>query len=275
LSEPQLSAEVAPVDVALAALGWTVRRFASLASTNDTARKAALEGHPGRLWVIAEEQTAGRGRRGRHWASPRGNLYASALINDPAPVARGAEIGFVAGLALHRAICDLGGADFSLKWPNDLIWRGAKAAGLLAEGVSRSDGRFACIVGIGVNCLVAPTLDGRPTVDLSRALGRRILPTEVFARLGLRFDEALQEWRRGDGFAAIRSAWLAAASGLGEPIRISDPSGVREGLFEALDARGRLLLRRAERLEIVEAGDLTLIGEGAGSAPLADGLASS
>jgi BirA family transcriptional regulator, biotin operon repressor / biotin---[acetyl-CoA-carboxylase] ligase len=272
LSERELSNYCAPSDRALAALGWTVRRFAKLGSTNDAARAAALGGERGPLWVIAEEQTAGRGRRGRSWASPPGNLYASALINDPAPVARGAEIGFVAGLALRRAIGDLGVGDFALKWPNDLIWRGAKLAGLLAEGVSLSDG-FACIVGIGVNCLVAPKVEGQATADLSRALGRTVLPTELFPRVALRFAEALAEWRRGEGFAAIRAAWLASASGLGEPIRISDPSGVREGLFEALDARGRLLLRRAERLEIIEAGDLTLIG--GGLTPRADGSASS
>jgi BirA family biotin operon repressor/biotin-[acetyl-CoA-carboxylase] ligase len=272
LSERELSTDCAPSDRALAALGWRVQRFGELGSTNDAARAAALGGDRGPLWVIAEEQTAGRGRRGRSWASPPGNLHASALINDPAPVARGPEIGFVAGLALHRAIGDLGAGDFALKWPNDLIWRGAKVAGLLAEGVSLLDG-FACIVGIGVNCLVAPKIEGQPTADLSRALGRSILPTELFPRLALRFAEALAEWRRGEGFAEIRAAWLASASGLGEPIRISDPSGVREGLFEALDARGRLLLRRAECLEIIEAGDLTLIG--GGSTPVAGGLSNS
>jgi BirA family transcriptional regulator, biotin operon repressor / biotin---[acetyl-CoA-carboxylase] ligase len=274
LSEQKLSKGGAAGDD-VAALGWSVVRFARLASTNDEARAAALDGHPGRLWIVAEEQTAGRGRRGRSWASPPGNLYASALLLDPAPIARGAEIGFVAGLALHRAICDLGGRDFALKWPNDLIWRGAKVAGLLAEGVSLPDGGFACIVGIGVNCLIAPQVEGYSTADLSRALGRRAEAAELFIHLARRFVEALEEWRRGEGFAAIRAAWLAAASGLGEPIRISDPSGVREGVFEALDARGRLLLRRAERLEIVEAGDLTLIGDEAASAPVADGLASS
>jgi BirA family transcriptional regulator, biotin operon repressor / biotin---[acetyl-CoA-carboxylase] ligase len=275
LSERKLQREGAAGDSAIAALGWSLACFARLASTNDEARAAALDGHPGRLWIVAEEQTAGRGRRGRSWASPRGNLYASALLLDPAPIAKGAEVGFVAGLALHRAIGDLGGRDFALKWPNDLIWRGTKVAGLLAEGVSLPGGRFACIVGIGVNCLTAPQVEGYATADLSQAIGRRVQPAELFVHLARRFDDALAEWRRGEGFAAIRAAWLAAASGLGEPIRISDPSGVREGLFEALDARGRLLLRRAERLEIVEAGDLTLIGDGARSAPVADGLAKS
>jgi len=261
-----------PAGQAPSRTGWRVERRAKVGSTNDEARSRGLAGDPGRLWIIAEEQSAGRGRRGRIWASPPGNLYASALMIDPAPIAKGAEIGFVAGLALHRAIGDLGGRDFRLKWPNDLLWRGAKAAGLLAEGVALSDGRFAYIIGIGVNCLVAPPA-GYPTVDLSRALGRDVTPDEVFASLAPRFSEALAEWRQGEAFAAIRSAWLDAAIGLGEPIRITDLGGVREGVFEALDARGRLLLRREERLEIIEAGDLTLIGGARGEACGAGGAA--
>jgi BirA family biotin operon repressor/biotin-[acetyl-CoA-carboxylase] ligase len=269
------SATGAPEDRALAASGWRVEHLGRVGSTNDVARARALAGDPGRLWIVAEEQTAGRGRRGRNWASPPGNLYATALLLDPAPIAKGAEIGFVAGLALHRAVGDLGGCDFALKWPNDLLWRGGKVAGLLAEGVSLPGGRFGCIVGVGVNCRLAPQAASYPTADLCRALGQEATPAEVFDRLALRFVEALDQWRGGEGFMAIRAAWLAVATGLGEPIRITDPAGVREGVFEALDARGRLLLRRAERLEIIEAGDLTLICDHAGSTATAEKLANS
>ena len=116
--------------------GWRVARFARVGSTNDEARRAALAGDAGRLWVVAEEQTHGRGRKGRFWSSPPGNLYASALVVDPCPPALAPQIGFVAGVALAQAVEDLGGAGFGLKWPNDLMWRGAKVAGLLAEGVT-------------------------------------------------------------------------------------------------------------------------------------------
>jgi BirA family transcriptional regulator, biotin operon repressor / biotin---[acetyl-CoA-carboxylase] ligase len=240
------------------ASGWRLDCRASVGSTNDEARAFALAGDKGRLWIVADEQTAGRGRRGRGWSSPVGNLYASALLIDPSPIARAAEIGFVAGLALHRAVTDLGGRDFALKWPNDLLWRGAKASGILVEGVSLTNGGFACIVGVGVNCRAAPAA-AYPTADLSTALGRPISPGELFSSLAQRFAAALAEWRGGDNFAPIRAAWLDVASGVGGPIRITDSSGAREGVFEALDARGRLLLRRAGRLEVVEAGDLTLI----------------
>ena len=105
---------------------------------------------------IAGEQSAGRGRRGRTWISPRGNLYASALLIDPCPPAIAAQLGFVAGVALARAAEDIG-ADARLKWPNDLVSRASKCAGLLVEGVSLPRNRLACVVGVGANCESAPS----------------------------------------------------------------------------------------------------------------------
>jgi BirA family biotin operon repressor/biotin-[acetyl-CoA-carboxylase] ligase len=244
---------------------WRVARLASVGSTNDEARRHALAGDAGRLWVVAGEQTQGRGRRGRAWTSPPGNLYASALLIDPSPVAIAAQIGFVAGVALRRAVGDLGAShEVRLKWPNDLVWRGAKLAGLLVEGVSLPDGRLACIVGIGVNCASAPEGLAYPTDNLSSALARAISPEDLFGRLAPQFDEALSLWREGAGFPAIRTQWLNAAAGLGGPIRIAGAQGVREGVFETLDEQGRLVLRGANGLEPVEAGDLFLLQESGG-----------
>jgi BirA family biotin operon repressor/biotin-[acetyl-CoA-carboxylase] ligase len=242
-------------------LGWRLEYYATIGSTNDEARQRAMAGDPGRLWIVADEQTKGRGRLGRIWASPRGNLHASALLIDPAPVTRASEIGFVAGLALHRAVADLGGRDFFLKWPNDLVWRGAKVAGLLAEGVTLPDGGFACAMGIGVNCAVAPEGAPYPVDCLSNALDRTVAPAELFERLAQYFAEALATWSAGEGFAEIRAAWLKVAAGLGAPIRISGANSGRSGVFETIDSRGRLLLRRDGRLEIVEAADVNLLDE--------------
>jgi BirA family biotin operon repressor/biotin-[acetyl-CoA-carboxylase] ligase len=249
------------------AAGWRVERLARVGSTNDEARRRALAGDPGRLWIIAREQTQGRGRRGRVWTSPPGNLYASALLIDPSPVAIAAQLGFVAGVALRRALDDLGASDdVELKWPNDLVWRGAKLAGLLAEGTALSDGRLACIVGIGVNCLSAPSGLAYAADSLSNALGQAVSPERLFARLAPRFEESLALWRGGAGFAEIRARWLAHAAGLRGPIRIAGAQSFREGVFETLDERGRLLLRGAGGVEAVEAGDLFLCEKGAGDA---------
>jgi BirA family biotin operon repressor/biotin-[acetyl-CoA-carboxylase] ligase len=238
--------------------GWRVARFARVASTNDEARRCALGGDAGRLWVVAAEQTHGRGRKGRFWSSPPGNLYASALLVDPCPPALASQIGFVAGVALAQAVADLGGAGFGLKWPNDLMWRGAKIAGVLAEGVTTPDRRLACIVGIGVNCVSAPEGLDYPAASLSDALTRGASADALFVRLATRFHESFGLWARGAGFAAIRALWLANAAGLGGPIRVAEPRGAREGAFEGLDEGGRLLLRTAAGVETVEAADLYL-----------------
>ena len=246
--------------------GWRIERHASLGSTNDEARRLALSGDPGNLWVVADEQSHGRGRLGRQWASPPGNLYASALLVDPAPIALAAQIGFVAGIALQGAVAQLGAGDVKLKWPNDLVHNGAKLAGLLVEGVALGHGRLACLVGFGVNCASAPAGLAYPTTSLQAALGASIAPHDLLAALAPRFARALRLWSEGEGFAGVRAAWLAQAAGLGGPIRIAGAGLPREGLFETLDARGRLVLRRRDGLETIETGDLVFLQQGEGAA---------
>jgi len=237
---------------------WRVVRYGVIDSTNEEARRRALAGDGGSLWIVADEQTAGRGRRGRSWTSPRGNLHASALMIDPCPPAVAAELGFVAGVALARAARDLGATDVALKWPNDLMSRGAKSAGILTEGVGLGGGRTAYVVGVGVNCAHAPEGLGYPTSCLRRARGQAVAPAELLAALVERFDAALEAWRAGQAFDRIRAAWLDCALGLGERIAIQNGAGKREGVFEGIDARGRLLMRSERGIESIEAADLTL-----------------
>ena len=223
-------------------------------------RRRAFDGDPGWLWIVADEQIAGRGRRGRAWASPSGNLYASALLIAPCAPANAAQLGFVAGVALARAVRDVG-ASARLKWPNDLVLGGAKCAGLLVEGLQLADRRFACIVGIGVNCASAPDAVGYPTAVLSDHAGAPIKAGALFSRLQTRFAEALRDWRGGEDFAAICSAWLAQTGPIGERIRISGPYRRRDGVFEGLDVDGRLLFRGEQGIEAVETADLWILPE--------------
>ena len=239
--------------------GWRVARWPKLDSTSNEARAQALAGDAGRLWVLADEQTAGRGRHGRVWQSPKGNFFGSALIVDPCEPALAPQIGFVAGVALRRAVGDLGAAPIALKWPNDLVSDGAKLAGLLIEGVQPPGRKLCVVVGFGVNLVASPAGLPYAATDLSRLDAPGVSPLLLLERLTLRFDEALAIWKRGAGFAAIREIWLAAAAGLGQPIRISDPRGVREGIFEGLDAQGRMTMRSSTGMETVEAADITLL----------------
>jgi BirA family transcriptional regulator, biotin operon repressor / biotin---[acetyl-CoA-carboxylase] ligase len=239
--------------------GWRIVRLGAVDSTNEEARRRALTGDTDRLWIVAEEQTAGRGRRGRGWISPRGNLHASALMMEPCPGPVASQLGFVAGVALVRAARDLGATEVGLKWPNDLMSYGAKCAGILIEGISLGSGRTACVAGIGVNCTHAPEGVGYATSCLTRAGGQAVDPGELFERLIERFDDALDEWRAGQGFDRIRAAWLDYAVGLGERIAIQNGGSQREGVFEGIDAAGRLLMHSEQGLDAVEAADVWIL----------------
>jgi BirA family biotin operon repressor/biotin-[acetyl-CoA-carboxylase] ligase len=232
----------------------------SVGSTNEDAMRLAREGDPGRLWVVAREQSQGRGRRGRTWSSPPGNLYASLLLIDAAPSEHLPELGFVAGVALLNALRAVLGNDprLGIKWPNDILFEGAKVAGILLESSSLPSGATACVAGFGVNCRWHPSNLPYAATDLA-AIGTLLDgPEDVFFRLSDAIVDGLQVWSRGAGFAEIRARWIAHAVGLGSPIRLALGASSLTGTFETIDARGRLILRDGENARVVEAGDVFL-----------------
>ena len=238
----------APVPVPVLALD-------SIDSTNAEALRRASAGERGPLWITAREQCAGRGRRGRSWTSPAGNLHATLLLSDPAPPAAAAQLSFVAGLAIHdaAAACAPGLAPrLALKWPNDLLCGGRKIAGILIEGEGSP---LAVAVGIGVNCRHHPGDVAFPATDFA-AEGADVDAATLLDELTAAMAARLDEWRRGAGFAAVRTAWLARASGVGGPVEVRFDGGGAAGRFETIDDAGRLLLRTAEGLAAVAAGDV-------------------
>ncbi len=239
--------------------GYRLEAFTSLASTNDEAMSRIAAGDSGRLWIVAATQTRGRGRMGRSWVSPPGNLYASLLLIDPAPPARLTEIGFVAGVALYDALRAVAGPGPSirLKWPNDALGNGAKMSGLLLEGASLRNGLFACVIGVGVNCASSPGDAPYPTASLKSIGAASWERGALFAALSDRFVDWLEVWARGDNFATIRAAWLERAGGIGEKARVERQGERLEGIFRGIDARGRMLLEGPNgKVEAIEAGDV-------------------
>lgn len=220
----------------------------------------ARAGDPGHLWVTAEAQSRGRGRNGRAWISPAGNLYASLLLVDPAPRERAAELGFVAGTALAAALRDILGGDtrLAIKWPNDILFAGAKLSGLLLESTDLPDGRFACVAGFGVNCASHPPDASYRAIDLAEILGRPVPPEIVFEHLARAMADRLDIWAGGGNFAAIRTEWLSAAGGLGAEVTVVRPSTRIEGVFETIDGTGRLVLTTASGEVVIDAGDVFL-----------------
>jgi BirA family biotin operon repressor/biotin-[acetyl-CoA-carboxylase] ligase len=243
-------------------------RLSVLDATSNDALAAARAGDPGRHWFVAHRQTAGRGRHGRAWASPPGNLYASLLLVEPCPPALAPQLGFVAGVATHEAVSELTGIAaprLALKWPNDLILDGGKLAGLLLEGqFVQPGGTFCVAVGIGVNVAAAPQGTPYPTRTLADT-GATVAVADLFAALSGAFAHAYEPWRAAqahghDGFAPVRQAWLARAAGIGGPVTLRLPSGERQGAFRGLDVSGRLQLETGAGLELIDAGDLFFAG---------------
>jgi BirA family biotin operon repressor/biotin-[acetyl-CoA-carboxylase] ligase len=243
---------------AAVAAGYRLSVHDTLASTNVEALTLARSGERGPLWIAAREQTAGRGRRGNSWISPRGNLYATLLLTDPAPPECAPQLSFVAVLALHDAIAACAPAlpeALALKWPNDLLCGGAKLAGILIEG-ERTAGALAVAIGIGVNCQSHPTQTPYPVTDL-KGEGAAVTVEALFEALTASMAQRLAQWRRGAGFTEIRGDWIARAAGIGGDMRARLPDREIIGRGEGLDEQGRLLLRLPDgSLQAIAAGEV-------------------
>lgn len=234
---------------------------ASVDSTNaEAARRAPSMREP--TWIIAEEQTGGRGRRGRAWSSPRGNFYATLVLHPQEPPEVIALRSFVAAVALRDACVTLTGlaSAFALKWPNDVLLNGGKLAGILLESAGQGSRLGHLAIGIGVNLIAAPPQSQvepgavRP-VSLLGETGLRVTPDAFLDVLG----PAYARWEaifQTQGFAPVRHAWLAHAAKLGEVIRARTGVATREGIFETIDATGALVLRTSEAALAIPAAEV-------------------
>lgn len=241
--------------------GYRVAAFETIDSTNREALDRAAAGDVGDLWVVSPRQEAGRGRRGRPWATAEGNLAASILTIIEGEAIAGATLGFVAGLSLDEALrrvapsldvaiavdaVERGGAArrdrLRLKWPNDVLLDGAKLAGILLETRPLGAGRHAVVAGIGVNVVSAPTDVPYPATSLVD-LGVVATAESLFAALAEAWVGVARVWDGGRSFPRIRDLWLARAAGIGEPAVVRIAGEVVAGVLETIDDQGRLVIR--------------------------------
>ena len=222
--------------------------FDSLPSTATLmAARAAEEGAPAGLAILARQQTAGRGTQGRAWQSPPGNLHLSVLLRPDAPARAAPQWALLAAVALH----DAAGTATRLKWPNDLMLGDAKAGGILTQSAATADGMIDWLtLGIGVNLAHAPELSGRATAALG-AEPPEHFATRLLAALATRVATHAQA-----GFAPIRAAWMAAGPPLGAPVSIQQGVSRHNGRYEGLSPSGGLLLAVEGRVMEFHAGEV-------------------
>ncbi len=252
--------------------GYRLHGYDSIGSTSTEAVRAAAAGDAGDVWFCALQQTEGRGRRGRAWHTTHGNLAASLLVVPDCDPSVSATLGFVAGVAMNRALTlllpdavvkqGIDGADgqngsrIALKWPNDVLADGAKLSGILLEAQKRPDGGLAVVIGMGVNVVAAPEGLPYPATSL-RALGYDISAETVFAALSDAWVDTVEVWNAGRGIADILSLWREAAAGIGAEVAVQREGEVVRGVFETIDEAGRLIVRANDNRRIaITAGDV-------------------
>lgn len=236
---------------------FRIEHVAEIGSTNEAVRLRALSGEAEGLVILADCQTAGRGRRGRQWESLAGNLFVSVLLRPRRPLAEAATLGFVAAVELGRVIRSLVRSPVEHKWPNDLLVGGRKATGLLLEAAGLPEGGTDWVVlGIGVNISSHPEHGLYPATDLWAEGAGRMAPLDLLDAFLGRFGVAYDQWQ-SSGFPAFRQAWLDAAAGLDGTIRAQLEHEAIEGRFVDLDPSGALVMELTDGSQRrIAAGDV-------------------
>ncbi len=208
-------------------------------------------------WLVADRQTAGKGRQGRAWFDGHGNFMGSSVVRPGPGDPPAASLALLSGLALHEVVAPLVPPPAAplLKWPNDVMVGQAKLAGILLERAGD-----AVVVGIGVNLAQAPQVEGRETIALS-AFGPAPDRNHFAESLARQFDLELGRWR-GYGIDPLVRRWLAAAHPIGTALAIGEPGETPlEGQFAGLSAEGALQLRLADgAIRTINAGEVRLSG---------------
>lgn len=247
--------------------GWRLRIEDTVASTSDLLVALAQAGEPEGLAILARTQTGGRGRDGRRWESPRGNLYLSVLLRPAVPAREAPRYALLAAVALaavlERHLPDP--ALLRLKWPNDVLVGDAKLAGVLCESAARANGMLDwLVIGFGANLAVAPAVAGRATVALAPPRPPSPLAREGAAGraadasaepIAAQVVASLAAWRARP-FAELLAAWQRRGPAPGTRLTLRTATGETSGLYRGLDAEGALMLDTDSRIRRCAAGEL-------------------
>ncbi|GAD55171.1 MAG: BirA family biotin operon repressor/biotin-[acetyl-CoA-carboxylase] ligase [Limimaricola cinnabarinus] len=239
--------------------GWERVVLDTVDSTMAEAARRAASGLAGPTWIMAHEQTAGRGRRGRDWTSESGNLAVTLVFKPEATPTEAARRSFLAAIALFETLAiHVDRTRLSLKWPNDVLLDGGKVAGILLESAGQGPYVDWLSIGIGVNLAIRPegVRDASfPPVAVADDGGPVVDPEDFLTHLANAY--ATEEGKLDAfGFARIREDWLRHAARLGEVITARTGTDEITGVFETVDEAGNLMLRTPKGLRAISAADV-------------------
>lgn len=230
--------------------GFRIYHYKEVPSTNKESLGLIEKGISNETIIIADKQAEGRGRTGKSWISPEGNLYASLIINQEKDVSKLTELTFVTALAVGNTILSfINGLNLQYKWPNDVLIDGKKISGILLEKKSNSNW---LIIGIGINVNHAPLLG---TTRISN-YGESVSHMDLLKELIINFNKLRKQWLF-DGFYAIREMWLKKAFKMNEQISVKLADKLYEGIFADIDKSGKLVFQQNDgSLIYFDAGEL-------------------
>lgn len=246
--------------------GYRLITLEEATSTNQVAleRVQSGEASDGDI-ILAKRQTAGRGRQGRPWESPDGNLFMSIVVRHDGALETAAQLSFIAAIATHAAIDDVaaGRANVACKWPNDVLINDRKTAGILLEvGRYPGDAGAWIVVGIGVNLASPPTEARFPATCLEDTLGVHVLPVVMATAIARTFADWRFQWQ-DQGFTPVRGQWLSTAFALNNEISVRNGDQEASGIFEGIDHDGALCLKTGDGVLAINAGNVHFPGASA------------
>ena len=235
-----------------------------LSSTNTQAKTLLQDGAEPPFWVMSDQQTAGRGRQGRHWVSEPGNLFTTVVKRFRKEAHTLTAISLVTALAVKEAIESVTSTELelTLKWPNDILIKSAKVSGILIESqktlapLQTNQHGTDLIIGIGVNLISHPNLADKETTNL-KEVGFSVMPMVLRDALEINLNKWLTIWNNGAAQAAIIEAWQRQAAPLGTPLTVKTGTTLHQGKYAGLDAQGSLkLILENNQIETITGGEV-------------------
>lgn len=244
--------------------GHPVRFYEELSSTNLQAKLDAENGAPQGTLVVADMQTAGRGRRGRTWSSPAGiNAYFTLVLKPDFPVEQTSMMTLVMGLAVAEGIRETCGVEAGIKWPNDVVVRGRKVCGILAEMSVEREYVHYVVIGTGINVGLqefAPEI-ADTAACLEAECGGKVSRAGLIANVMKAFEKNYGIFRRDADLSGLVDRYNDLLAGQGREVRVLDPKGAFQGISRGINRTGELLVERADgTLAEVYAGEVSVRG---------------